>query len=70
MSRSFTDELYNIVIAHPDKTFSYIGRNDDLCVMMEKVADGRKRERQLGIPPAQMLTFDTQSKLADFLMAQ
>lgn len=70
MSRSFTDELYNIVIAHPDKNFSYIGRNDDLCGMMEKVADGRKRERQLGIPPAQMLTFDSQSKLAAFLVAQ
>lgn len=70
MSRSFTDELYNIVIAYPDKTFSYIGRNSDICVMMEKVADGRTRERQLGIPPAQMLFFDSQSKLADFLVVQ
>ena len=70
MSRSFTDELYNIVIAYPDKSFSYIGRNDNLCAMMEKVANGRTRERQLGIPPAQMLTFDSQSKLADFLVDQ
>lgn len=70
MSRSFTDELYNIVTATHGKTFRYIGRNDDIRIMMEKVADGRTRERQLGIPPAQMLTFDSQSKLADFLVVQ
>lgn len=70
MSRSFADELYNTVIAYPDKTFIYFGRNDDICVMMEKVADGRTRERHLGIPPAQMLSFDTQSKLAEFLVVQ
>ncbi len=70
MSRSFTDELYNIVIKYSDKTFGYIGRNDDICVMMEKVAEGRMRERKLGIPPAQMLTFDSQSKLADFLVVR
>jgi hypothetical protein len=70
MSRSFTDELYNIVITYPDKTFSYTGRNDDIRVMMEKVAEGRTRERQLGIPPAQMLSFDSQSKLAEFLVVQ
>ena len=70
MSRSFTDELYNIVITYPEKTFGYIGRNDDIRVMMEKVAEGRTRERQLDIPPAQMLTFDSQNKLADFLVMQ
>ena len=70
MSRSFTDELYNIVITYPEKTFGYIGRNEDICVMMEKVAEGRTHERQLGIPPAQMLTFDSQTKLADFLVVQ
>jgi anti-anti-sigma regulatory factor len=70
MSRSFTDELYNIVITYPDKTFSYTGRNEDIRAMMEKVAEGRTRERQLGIPPAQMLSFDSQSKLAEFLVVQ
>lgn len=70
MSRSFTDELYNIVTAHPNKAFTYIGRNDDLCAMMEKVADGRQRERQLGLPPAQMLSFNSLSELAEFLVGQ
>lgn len=70
MSRSFTDELYNIVIDSPDKEFQYIHRNEDICVMMEKVAEGRNRERQLGIPPARMYTFNSQSELADFLIAQ
>lgn len=70
MSRSFTDELYNTVIAYPHKTFTYTGRNDDIRVMMEKVVDGRTRERKLGIPPAQMLSFDSPSKLSDFLVVQ
>ena len=70
MSRSFADELYNIVIAFPTKTFRYHGRNKDIITMMKKVAEGRTRERQLGIPPAQMLSFDSQSKLSDFLVTQ
>ena len=70
MSRSFTDELYNIVIGFPEKDFHYIHRNDDIRIMMEKVAEGRNRERQLGIPPAQMLYFNSQSELADFLVTQ
>ena len=70
MSRSFTDELYNIVIDSPGKEFRYIHRNEDIRIMMEKVAEGRNRERQLGIPPAQMYTFNSQSELAEFLVAQ
>lgn len=70
MSRSFTDELYNIVIDSPDRDFRYIHRNDDIRIMMEKVAEGRTRERQLGIPPARMYTFNSQSELAEFLVAQ
>lgn len=70
MSRSFTDELYNIVIDFPEKNFHYTHRNDDIRIMMEKVAEGRNRERQLGIPPAQMLSFNSQSELADFLVTQ
>ena len=70
MSRSFTDELYNIVIGFPEKEFCYINRNDDIRIMMEKVAEGRTHERKLGIPPAQMYSFNNQSELADFLVAQ
>ena len=29
MSRSFTNEQYNIVITYPEQTFDYIGRNVD-----------------------------------------
>lgn len=70
MSRSFADELYNIVIAFPSKTFRYHGRNKDIFTMMKKVAEGRTHERQLGIPAAQMFSFDSQNKLSDFLVAQ
>jgi hypothetical protein len=38
--------------------------------MMKKVADGRNRERKLGIQHPQMLSFDTKDTLADFLIAQ
>lgn len=70
MSRSFTDELYNIVIDSPDKEFHYIHRNDEIRIMMEKVAEGRNHERQLGIPPAKMYTFNSPSELAEFLEAE
>lgn len=70
MSRSFADELYNIVMAFPSKTFRYHGRNKDIFTMMKKVAEGRTHERRIGIPPAQMLSFDSQNKLSDFLVAQ
>ena len=70
VSRSFIDELYNIVIDSPDKEFQYIHRNEDIRIMMEKVAEGRSRERRLGIPPAKMYTFNSQRELAEFLVAQ
>jgi len=69
MSRSFTDELYSID-ADTGKSFKYNGCNDVIAAMMQKVADGRSRERQLGIQHPQMLTFETKDKLAEFLVTQ
>lgn len=70
MSRSFADELYNVIAAQAPCTFAFAGRNQDIVSMMKKVADGRNRERKLGIQHPQMLSFDTKDTLADFLIAQ
>ena len=34
------------------------------------MSEGRSRERQLGIPPVQMYTFNNQSELEEYLVAQ
>lgn len=70
MSRSFADELYNIIAAQAPRTFDFVGRSHDIDSLMQKVADGRTRERQFGIQHPQMLTFDTKDSLAVFLIAQ
>lgn len=70
MSRSFADELFNVIAAQAPRVFSFEGRSQDIDVLMQKVADGRSRERQLGIQHPQMLTFDTKDTLAEFLIAQ
>ena len=70
MSRSFADELYNIIAAQAPRTFDFVGRSHDIESLMQKVADGRTRERQFGIQHPQMLTFDTKDSLAVFLIAQ
>lgn len=70
MSRSFADELYNIIAAQAPRTFDFVGRSHDIESLMQKVADGRTRERKFGIQHPQMLTFDTKDSLAVFLIAQ
>lgn len=70
MSRSFADELFNVIAAQAPRTFNFEGRSQDIDILMQKVADGRSRERQLGIQHPQMLTFDTKDTLAEFLIAQ
>ena len=70
MSRSFADELLSIIEAQAPRTFRFAGRNPDILAMMQKVTEGRKHERRLGIQHAQMLTFDTKETLSEFLVAQ
>lgn len=67
MSRSFTDELFNVVEAHSEKTIIYSNCNENVKAMMEKVAEGRRRNRQLGIPEPQMLEFDKINEFSEFL---
>jgi len=70
VSRSFADELYNVIAAQAPRTFSFAGQSQDVAMMMRIVADGRSRERRQGIQHPQMLTFETKDTLAEFLVTQ
>ncbi len=69
MSRSFTDEVCNIIDDMPDKTFSFINQNDDVATMMSKVSDGRSRERTRGVGNAKIYEFEDMESLSKYLLA-
>ena len=69
MSRSFADEVCNIIDDLKDKTFSFTGQNDDVATMMTKVREGRSRERKRGIGNAKMYEFKDMESLSKFLLA-
>ena len=70
MSRSFTDEVFNIIDSNKDKSFEFINCNDIVKSMLRIVANGREHERSLGIPHPMMYKFENQTNLADFLVSQ
>ena len=69
MSRSFADEVCNIIDDLRDKTFTFTGQNDDVATMMTKVRDGRNRERKRGVGNAKMYEFKDMESLSKFLLA-
>lgn len=69
MSRSFADELYNIIDTFKDKSFIYTHQNDVVETMMTKVAEGRSRERNRGISNPKILEFKDQKSLEEYLIA-
>ena len=69
MSRSFADEVCNIIDDLRDKTFTFTGQNDDVATMMTKVRDGRSRERKRGVGNAKMYEFKDMESLSKFLLA-
>ena len=69
MSRSFADEVCNIIDDMNGKTFTVINQNDDVATMMEKVREGRSRERKRGVGNAKMYEFKDLKSLEDFLIA-
>ena len=68
MSRSFADEVCNIIDDLKDKTFSFTGQNDDVATMMTKVREGRSRERKRGIGNAKMYEFKDMESLSKLLL--
>ena len=69
MSRSFADEVCNIIDDIKDKYFTLVNQNNDVAMMMTKVRDGRNRERKRGVGNAKMYEFDDIEKLEEFLIA-
>jgi uncharacterized protein (DUF1330 family) len=68
ISRSFADELYNIIESVNNQNVSYLNRNSIIEHTMQVVENGRKTERKRGIPKAEMLKFDTIDGLSSYLL--
>ena len=69
MSRSFADEVCNIIDDNKHIKFEFINRNADVEAMMNKVAEGRSQERKRGISNAKMYEFEDMESLSKFLIA-
>ena len=69
MSRSFADEVCNIIDDMNDKTFTLVNQNEDVSTMMTKVREGRSRERKRGVGNAKMYEFKDMKSLEEFLIA-
>ena len=69
MSRSFADELYNIMADRSDVKFCFENCCEEVELMLTKVADGRSRERKRGISNARMYEFKDMRSLSEFLLA-
>jgi hypothetical protein len=69
MSRSFADEVCNIMDDNMHIKFEFINRNSDIEAMMVKVAEGRSQERKRGICNATIHKFKDMKSLSEFLIA-
>ena len=69
MSRSFADEVCNIMDDNKNITFEFINRNADVEAMMNIVAEGRSQERKRGISNATIHKFEDMESLSKFLIA-
>ena len=69
ISRSFADELCNIIDDNKDKKFSFIGQIEEVRTMILMVQEGRRQERKRGIAHAKMYEFSNMEKLSSYLMS-
>lgn len=69
MSRSFADEVCNIMDDNKNIKFEFINRNADVEAMLNKVAEGRSQERKRGICNATIHKFENMESLSEFLIA-
>ena len=69
MSRSFADEVCNIIDDIPSKAFTFINQNEDVATMMTKVRESRHRERIRGVGNAKIYEFKDLESLSAFLSA-
>ena len=69
ISRSFADELCNIIDDNKDKKFSFAGQIEEVRTMISMVQEGRRQERKRGIAHAKMYEFSDMEKLSSYLMS-
>ena len=69
MSRSFADEVCNIIDDNKDLKFEFIHCATDIETMIAKVAEGRKQERKRGISNAKMYEFEDMESLSKYLLS-
>lgn len=65
MSRSFTDELYNILDEHKNITLSNM--SDFVDTMLKTVMQGRKNKRKFSNNESEIKEFDDMQSLSSFL---
>lgn len=65
MSRSFTDELYNLISEH--KNISLSNMNDFINSMYNAVVQGRKTKRVFESESSEIKEFDDMKSLSSFL---
>ena len=68
MSRSFADEVCNIMDDSKYINFEFINRNDEIEAMMNKVIEGRSQERKRGVSNAKIHRFEDMESLSEFLL--
>ena len=69
MSRSFADEICNIMDDNKAIHFDFVNRNSDVETMMTKVVECRSQERKRGVSNAKMYEFHDMESLSEFLLA-
>lgn len=68
MSRSFSDELCNIMDDAKGVKFEFTNRNKEIEAMMTKVIEGRSQERKRGVSNAKIHRFEDMESLSEFLL--
>lgn len=67
LSRSFADEVCNMIDDHAKVDFKWVNCNEVVSNMLSKVKLGRTKERERGLTPPKILQFDSLESLKAFL---
>lgn len=68
ISRSFADEVCNLIDDHKNIHFDMRNQNQEVATMMMRVTEGRQQERKRGIAHPKMYEFDNMESLSAFLL--
>ena len=68
ISRTFADELCNIIDDMKSVKFSFINRSDEVETMMTKVREGRCRERRRGVGNAKIFKIKNLEELSKYFL--